>query len=388
LSHDPENTTVPPMKLRVPLVLLCSFSALFIGVGCDEKKDTSEDVGSDAETNPSDKKETVDALLRANGIDPETLKTGGPKEEKSVPKADGEVKPQAAQASKESAEETQGPGGVRYKIEVTSPGSEPRSTLKYAFGADEKRGLTMDIQTSSALTVNGQPLQTAPPVQVTVTGTSTTLKQEGDLVTRENVFAAMNPSVNGIPPEMVEQVKAQYALLQGLRLLETVNPKGELLSVDVPTQPQIQNQQALILMQLLQDTLSRSRVPFPDVAVGKGATWTASAQVENGGVVIRDEIKAKLVSLAGTKAIVELEIKQTSPGGKLDLPQLPPGVSVELLGISGSGAGQIEIDTKTLQLTAKVKVRTSRDTKTKDPSQPEPVLETVETSTQFEVRLR
>lgn len=377
------------MKLRVPLVLLCSFSALLFGAGCDEKKDTQEGVGAPAETNPTDKKETVDALLRANGIDPETLKAGDAKEEKSSPKTSDVTEKQPTKAaSPGSAEETQGPGGVRYKIEVTSPGSEPRSPLKYAFGADEKRKLTMDVQTSSALTVNGQPLQTAPPVQVTITGTSTTLKQEGDLVTRENVFATLNPAVSGIPPEMVAQVKAQYDLLQGLRLIETVNTKGELLNVDVPTQQQVQSQQVLILLQLLQDTLSRSRVPFPSEAVGKGATWTASAEVENGGIVIRDEIKAKLISFTGTKAIVEIDIKQTSPGGKLDLPQLPPGASVELLGISGAGTGQIEIDVKTLHLTAKVKVRTSRDTKTRDPSQPEPVLETVETSTQFEVRLR
>lgn len=390
LSHDRRDTTVPRMKLRVRMALLCSLSAVAFLAACDnQKEDASADSATTKESKSSDKKETVDALLRANGIDPDTLKGADATAEKAAPKAASPPAPGSdGAAAPAAAEETQGPAGVRYAIEVTSKGSEPRSLLKYAFGEGEKRNLTMDIQTASALTVNGQPLQTAPPVQVTITGTSTTLKQEGDLATRENLFATLVPSVNGIPPEMVDQVKAQYALLQGLRLIETVNTKGELLNVDVPSQQQVQNQQVLVLLQLLQDTLSRSRVPLPTDAIGKGGTWTASAQAENGGVTIRDEIKAKLVSLVGTKAIIEIEIKQSSPGGKLDLPQLPPGASVELLGISGAGTGQVEIDTKTLQLTAKVKVKTSRDTKTRDPSQPEPILETVETSTQFEVRLR
>lgn len=374
------------MKLRARLALLCSLAALPIAVGCDnEDASSSDNSPSTPPSNPDDKKEKVNALLKANGIDPATLKTGDGAQKEAPGAAQAKT---AEPTTPPSAEEAVGPSGIRYKIEVTSAGSEPKSVLKYAFGEGEKRNLTMDLKTTSALTVNGQPLQTAPPIQVTVTGTSTTLQQTEDLATRENVFASLVPSVNGIPPEMVAQVKAQYDLLQGLRLIETVNSRGELMNVDVPSQPQVQSQQVLILLQLLQDTLSRSRVPLPIESIGKGATWTASAQAENGGVTIRDEVRAKLVSLNGTRAIVELQIKQSSPGGTLDLPQLPPGASVQLLGISGAGTGQIELDTKTLQLTAKMNVKTSRDTKTTDPSQPQPILETVETSTQFEVRLR
>lgn len=378
------------MRLRARLALLGSLAVFPIIAACDND-DTSQssDSTSTSSSKSENKKETVDALLRANGIDPETLKAGEGTPKKATPSAP----PATAEAARPSAPEPNtdqaaGPSGIRYKIELTSPGSDPKTALKYTFGASERRNLSMDLQTTTALTVNGQPLQTAPPVQVTVTGTSTTMQQQGEIATRENIFASLVPSVNGIPPEMVAQVKAQYDLLSGLRLIETVNTRGELLNVDVPPQEQVQNQQVLILLQLLQDTLSRSRVPLPSESIGKGATWTASAEAENGGVSIRDEIKAKLVSLSGPRAIIEFEIRQSSAGGKLDLPELPPGASVELLGIAGTGTGQLELDTKTLQLTAKVKVKTSRDTKTNDPSQPQPVLETVETGTQFEVRLR
>ncbi len=393
------------MKSRATQALLVSTLVLLLSTGCDKDDTSGSDDQPSSSSSDAETKEKVDALLRENGIDPETLKnaTGSGKTAgkaatapagTAAPTEEGASTPPGASdgaaedAAGDPVDAEPGPAGVRYEIKVTAAGTAPQTELKYPFGEGEKRNLTMDLKTTSALTVNGQPLQTAPPVQVTVTGTSTTLAQKDGVAQRENVFSSLVPSVSGIPPEMASQVKAQYDLLKGLRLIESVNLRGELLNVDVPTQEQIQSPQVLVLLQLLQDTLSRSRVPLPDQAIGKGATWTASASAENGGVKIRDEIQAKLVSLAGTKAIIELNIKQSSPGGKLDLPQLPPGASVELLGISGSGTGQVELDTKNLQLTAKMNIKTSRDTKTIDPSEPTPVLETVETSTQFEVRLR
>lgn len=390
------------MKSRAAQALLVSFLCLPLAAGCDPKESGDSDSESSGSSTDSEKQEQVDSLLRANGIDPQTLKaeSGPPGSQGPQPaapsqaKADSDANPVAAPNEEHGADAkeldavAQGPAGVRYEIKITNSGAAPKTELKYPFGEGEKRNLTMDLKTTSALTVNGQPLQTAPPVQVTVTGTSTTLSLKDGIAQRENVFASLVPSVNGVPPEMASQVIAQYELLKGLRLVETVNSRGELLNVDVPVQQQIQNPQVLVLLQLLQDTLSRSRAVLPSEPVGKGATWIATASGENGGVRIQDQIEAKLVSLVGSKAIIELTIKQSSPGGKLELPQLPPGASVELLGISGAGTGQMELDTKNLHLTAKLNIKTSRDTKTIDPSQPAPVLETVETSTQFEVRLR
>ena len=348
------------MKTPLAAPLLSAFLALSLTFACDNKDEASKPPTPEETAKKAKKqKETADALLRENGIDPASITDAPPAQKQAVP-------PAGAAAA--------GAGAAPLaKVELLEPGTGKKVALRYKFEANRTIKFDMRMKISPNRTVNGQPEAGMPPVKIMLKGESKTLGVEGNLAKRENTFLDINPGAEGLPPAVLGQMKAQFAGLIGVQLIETVNERGQLLDTALKPGSRV-NPQTISLLQNLQEGISKAFVPLPVEEVGVGAKWRTVNVVNSGGLVVTQINEVKLSSLKGTKVKFELSFSQTADKQILQTPGLPPGAQVELLAMKGTGKGSMDVDLATLIAKSEFDIDMSVDTKISGAGSPQPIM--------------
>jgi hypothetical protein len=350
--------------------------------GCDEKSSTKEGSQKSAEEKAVEQKATVDALLRQNGIDPTTLPTA-PGSEATT--AQPGVAAPAADAAQGAANGPVGGAPPQATVALIKPGQGPKKVLRYQFQKGRKRNFAMDMEVVATRVVNGQPTPGTPPITISMSGTSLTVAADDQKAQRENTFLNFTPSSEGLPPMMVEQMKAQFGALKGIQLVETVSTQGQILDLSIKEES-VTNPEALALVQNLQDGMSNAFLALPAEAVGVGAEWKGTSTITTAGLNILQENTVVLKSLNGNRATVEVTFKQSAGKQILDAPGLPPGAQVELVSMEGGGTGTVTVDFSTLVTDSKSSLRMAVDTKISGAA-PEPILSATDTTMKIHMRV-
>lgn len=378
-----------PMNILGALRPLSLAILLAFSNGCDEKSSTTEGSQKSAEEKAVEQKATVDALLRQNGIDPTTLPTApGPGAAQAAPPGTGDVTPPPAVQPMNAKGTDDGPstgGPPQATVVLIKPGQGPKKVLRYQFQKGRKRNFAMDMEVVATRVVNGQPTPGTPPVTISMRGTSLTVAADEHKAQRENTFVDFTPSSDGLPPMMVEQMKAQFGALKGIQLVETVSTQGQILDLSLK-QESVNNPEALALIQNLQDGMSNAFLALPTEAVGVGAEWKGTTTIATAGLNILQENTVVLKSLNGNKATVEITFKQSAGKQILDAPGLPPGAQVELASMEGGGTGSVTVDFANLVTDSKSSLRMVVDTKISGAA-PEPILSATDTTMKIHMRI-
>lgn len=340
-------------------------------------------MGTTSQSSEAKKKETVDALLRANGIDPTTIPTDNQAPVAALPNTPGA---NGSAPTDGAAAKAEAPGAsLRDKVELVSAGTAPRKKLRYVFEKDRSRNFSVEMLISPKQTVNGQPVPSTPPVQLTMAGTSKTMMVSGETAARQNTFNAFSVNAEGLPPELMAQQKAQVDALKGLVLLETVHDSGQVIDLQVGEE-NLNNPQVMAILQNLQDAMTNAYLALPAEEVGAGAKWKIISDADTAGIRVTRITEITLNSLVGTKAKVNLTLSQTAPAQKLEAPGLPPGAVVELLGIKGTGTGTMTVDFATLETERKGEMMMSVSQRITG-AEPQPVLTSSDTGLKLHIRV-
>ena len=381
----PNQHFFPRSLARVsPLAL--ALVVLAMGAGCDRKEKPAE---NDAPISEADKQERLAALLKENGVDPNSLPTAqaplGGAPAPSVPSPQGSTAADSAPAPNNAAAAepaTAGsalsaasnnapasapttPGAPPIAVRVLSSGAGPKAALRYGFKQGDNHKFVLDIQVAAERKVNGQVAPGMPPFSLSLRGSTTTLQADMQGARRQHTFIEMIPTVSGAPPELAEQIKAQYASLGGLQLVETVNTRGMILGMDLDSraiQPQV-----LALMQHLQDGMTNAFLALPEEAVGPGARWSATTTTDAAGIQITQENIVSLVAQTGDNYEFTLQLKQSAKPSKITGANLPPGVSIDLTKVDGNGKGSMKVNFKDIVITSKVELSTAMETAVTQP---------------------
>lgn len=354
---------------------------LATGVACDRKEKPTENETTISE---ADKQERLAALLKENGVDPASLPSaqaplGAPIPTSASPEAAASAAPApgsaaaaepataapASSGAAKTAPAPPAPGSPPIAVRVLSTGAGPKSALRYGFKQGDNHKFVLDIQVAAERKVNGQVAPGMPPFSLTLRGSTTTLQADAQGARRQHTFVEMIPTVSGAPPELAEQIKAQYASLGGLQLVETVNTRGMILGMDLDSraiQPQV-----LALMQHLQDGMTNAFLALPEEPVGPGARWSATTTTDAAGILITQENTVSLVAHNGDNYEFSLQLKQSAQPSKITGANLPPGVSIDLTKLDGSGKGSMKVNFKDILITSKVDLSTSMETSVTQP---------------------
>lgn len=365
--------------------------ALLGASACDKKADHSEQARPSA---TEDKQARLEALLKENGLDPSSLPkdkaTAAPDENTpKAPPAVGNSAPangtNGSPSDPSPGAQAQSPQTSPVSIKVLSAGAAPRAVLRYAFKQGSQHKFALEIEVGVKRSVNGQVTPTMPPFALSLKGSTVTLSSDALLARRQNTFLEMVPGVTGAPPEMVEQIKAQYASLAGLQLTETVSTRGVMMGMQLDERAI--HPQVLALMQHLQDGMTNAFLPLPEEAVGAGARWIATTTTDAAGLSLMQENEISLKSLTGSKAQVELKLKQHAKPSKIQGANLPPGVVIDVTKLDGHGSGSMNVDFQDVTITSKVELATSMQTVVTQPESPAPIREDAETVVKAQIAI-
>ncbi len=369
-----------------------------MSAGTPQTKDTlSEDekqarVASLLRQSGSDAAANAEPAVPEPGAQPEpgTLEgkkgapTGKPAEDGSP--ANG---PSSASAPAQNAGASPAPtpeGTPRTTVKVLSAGAEPKRQLRYGFAPGQERKFTLDLEIAPQRLQNGQPMAGVPPMALTATGTTRTDQVHEGLATRSYAFQELMPSVSGIPPEIAAQVKAEFAGLRGLQLVERVTTLGKVEALGLKESSEL-NPQVLALMQYLTDGMTNAFLPLPEQPVGAGAKWLATTAVESGGLTVTQENTIVITSLRGDTVTAELSYVQSAPAQEVKSPNIPPGVKVEVVKLDGSGTGRISTDLAKFTVDSKIDVAMQVDTRVTQQGAPAPLIESGLTKMRAHVRV-
>lgn len=244
---------------------------------------------------------------------------------------------------------------VTAKVELISPGAEPRQKLEVA----RWTGLTYELSSESngSFGAEGRPPGKSPTSTMTlrfevVRGTADPLVREIDgrevhLVDEHAVLRDIGLKSDDIPAPMLAQLNAGFGLLRGLNTRQLVAEDGELVEVSAEG---IGGQKLPAeIKKILDDLLDAQRhFPFrlPHEPVGKGARWRFTEPLPVHGIKTMQVADMTLTFIS--EQTVKIAIKVRLQADKQTVPHPnDPSISASLDKYRGDAEGELELDRMT-----------------------------------------
>lgn len=234
------------------------------------------------------------------------------------------------------------PRGVP-NTEVIEPGAEPRRVLRLhpAVGTDEtfemSMGMRMGIRQGG-----GQLPSVAIPTTVT--------RMRSKVQDVEGSVFSVAQSVESVelipqpdtPPQVTTQMHAAIDPLVHYRATMRMDDRGAVLggTVVIPGDlPAMVKPQ----MQQLAQNMGQIAVPLPPEAIGVGARWTATTDLDQSGMKLRQSAEYVLRALEGEHATIDATITQTLLEPEIQVPGMF-GTTAHVGDFRSSGTSKLELD--------------------------------------------
>ena len=269
---------------------------------------------------------------------------------------------------------------------ILSQGRGKKAKLRYQFKAGQRKRFSIQQVTRSSGKMNGEEMPgSGQAFQMTLVGESNNEAPDADgLTTRRTKFSSIIPQSPGAPPEMMKQLRESFQAAIGVTLSEKLNPRGELkgVSADMPLNAPPQLQQ---LLNGLRSGIASALIPLPEEALGSGAQWTSTINIDNMGRKFAQTSTFSVVSFKKSLLKLKVALEMKAPAQKATPPGAPPGTEIELLKYEGSGSGTIAINLETLDCELEMKQASTEKTKVTSPQSPEPIVS--ESTTEVSLKL-
>ncbi|MEO7836642.1 MAG: hypothetical protein ABIS21_03245 [Acidimicrobiales bacterium] len=228
-------------------------------------------------------------------------------------------------------------------VTLTEPGAEPRKRLRLALveGSTLRAALTLKFGIELEADGKALPSTAVPALRVDLSATVAEVMDNGDArvgFAYERIEVVDDGTA---AKEVIEQIRASgIDKLADVKGETTINPRGVAVdgSIDLPKDlpPALEQ----VVNQLSQQTGSLT-VAFPEEAVGQGARWSATTDVDAGGIRAKLVLTYVLRELAGDGYVLDVSYDQSAGRQDADFPGLPAGTKVELQDLQLNGKGEI-----------------------------------------------
>ncbi len=227
------------------------------------------------------------------------------------------------------------------ELQLLSPGAEPLAPLRYDLGAVAEQVVQMDMDTTMGMGMGGQTFDQAMPTIRTNAAVRTPSVDDAGHLTF--VFSGGNMSIvedpnSTVDPAVAAALASAISAVGEIRGTMVIDDRGNLIRSEFDLSDTTDPQMRQMLESTVQ-TAQQSVVPFPVEPVGVGARWSATMEVVASGMAIQQSVIYELVSLEGTTARIASTISQSADNQFLELPELPPTATAELVSHTGSGSG-------------------------------------------------
>lgn len=251
---------------------------------------------------------------------------------------------QAAAAEEKAGVETITiPSRAPATLDVSDAGAEPRVQLRLrpTVGATERLELAIGMRMKMENGAQGA-------TEVPVPTTKTVMKSAIESVSAEGIEVTMSvddvkvEAAPGTPPAVLEKVRETTEPLKQYTAKMTMSDRGHVLggSVELP-----RDLPAMVhnTMRQMTESLGQIAVPLPEPALGVGAKWTATYDLEQNGMKMRQLASYTLTAYEGDLATLDVSISQELLDPEVKVPGMI-GTKARVGEFSSMGRGTAVID--------------------------------------------
>jgi hypothetical protein len=237
--------------------------------------------------------------------------------------------------------------GSSQSVKLLEPGEEPREALSYALTKGMKQPLKMslDISTSMKSAERSLPTTTLPRMSVVLDLSAGESDAAGDWKIDANLGGLELEPKGAAQEAMAAQMRPNLAGSKGVSLSYWVSPHGAVRDVKVNLTGDTPAGAKEALASVNQSFESMV-APLPREKVGVGAKWEVVTRMLSSGADILQYATYTLKSREGTKAALDVSIKQLAATAAVKMPGLPAGFSTRMRSFKSGGTGAMSIDTK------------------------------------------
>lgn len=231
------------------------------------------------------------------------------------------------------------------EVKVLTTGSGKKQALRYKVKPGSSQRMRMTMKMDMKMTMDGRaaPSMPMPPMEFVFDGKVNKTHANGNIdytLTLTEVGIKKEPTTDAA---MAKAITEALAPLKGLKIDGTTDHRGANLRGDVKAAGAVPPQMKQTL-DSMQQSMQQMSQPLPDEAVGVGAKWTVTQNIEQNGMKLKQVSTVELVKIRGTAIETKVTLVQSAAAQAVNMPGMPPGISAHLDSLSGTGTGTNVLD--------------------------------------------
>jgi len=227
------------------------------------------------------------------------------------------------------------------KLDLLNSGTGDKKQLRFTPTTDSRQTsiltLKLDLGDSSSVGI--------PATKLTMEIVVTQIDPNGDIhfnFTYKNVDLVAAP---GTATEVINALRPSLTPLVGLNGSIVVDSRGLTKNTNI-TLPQELDPTTQQIFEQLSSSLGQLYAPLPEEAVGKGAQWRVTQELNVNGIQLTQSAIYELVSNQDNVLQLKVLVEQEAPPQEIKLPAsagIPVGFSVQLRSLSSQGEGEMTL---------------------------------------------
>ncbi len=226
------------------------------------------------------------------------------------------------------------------KIDLLTVGTGEKKQLRFTPVVNSRQTSTLTLRLDDKGLA-----ATIPATKLTMEIVVTQIASNGDIsfdFTYKNVDIVAEP---GIPPSVIEPIRRSLGSLVGLSGAVVVDSRGQTKSTSLRLPQELDSSTQQIFEQL-SSSLGQLYAPLPEEAVGLGARWRTSQELNINGIQLTQSAIYELVSNQGNVLQLKMLVEQEAQSQEVKLPaspDIPAGFRVQLRSFSNQGEGEMTL---------------------------------------------
>jgi hypothetical protein len=226
------------------------------------------------------------------------------------------------------------------KLELLSPGAEPRRELKFRPAANSKQTMMMTMGMSMDMTMGDKPMpkMQIPTVAMKIELNVQQVDPSGDIhysfaYTDINAIADKNTE-----PEMLAAIQKSFKTLKGIKGNIVIGSSGQIKSKNLIL-PKTADPMMRQTLDQLNKSIEQISTRFPSEMVGLGGKWQVSNAIQAGGIRFNQSSIYEVVKMDNGGMTIQTKTTQSAPAQDLVLPGVGKEAKAKLTSLNSNGAG-------------------------------------------------
>jgi hypothetical protein len=256
-----------------------------------------------------------------------------------------EAPPGGAPAAPEQAATTADEAGLAEpSIALLSPGAEPRRVLRWTFekGSKETMKIWSQVTMIAQMGIDDEKTTVTPPVVHTLALEVQGVEPDGSTTVGFEVKSSMVLKDKKAYASTREKMMEAASSIRGLKGTYRVDASGIVTDFELPEAAEGESRD-LRMAESIGEFLSRSTVPVPGEAVGKGGTWTVKRRLVEGGITVDQTSTYELQKLDGSKIAVGVKTEKSAPDQEVGTPGTYGHFNLKHFATTGQGERQADL---------------------------------------------